>query len=139
MPDNNQEWQDLLKDNLKDKALQRVHKKLLDSSSLCKETFRLDEYSVKDIKTIYKQAGLKLLVCKVINKVKKGDSKIDAWYLRPNDLTQREALKDAYKLKGKYEPEAHTIDISNISDEEIESKIQDIIKEIRGASDGERS
>jgi len=132
-----QDWQDLLEKTLKDEDLQKKHGQLMDSNLLLKKEFDGNDYNVEEIKTLFKAAGMKLVACKTIKSTTRASDMIHAWYLEPNDLTQREALKEAYKLKGKYEPEAHKIDISNISDEDLDGKIQEVIKEITGSTEGE--
>jgi len=136
MSDNSKEWLELLEEKLPDKELMEKHGKLLGSSTLMKKEFNSPDYTVEEIKKIFDAAGAHIVACKIIKSVKRSGDKIHAWYLEPNDLTQREQLKEAYKLKGKYEPEAHKIDLSNVSDDEIDDKIKNLIAEITGVTEG---
>lgn len=135
MPERSKEWKELLVEKLQDEKLIKKHGQLLDSNLLLKKEFNGNEYKVSEIQEIFKAAKITLVACKTIVHGS-GKTIIHAWYLEPNDLTQREALKESYKLRGKYEPEAHKIDISNVSDEELDGKIQDLIEEITRSKEG---
>ena len=133
-----EEWKKLLETKLEDEKILNKNVQLLDSNLLLKKEFDGNDYTTKEIKTIFEAAGIKLIACKTIKSTTRKSDTIHAWYLEPNDLTQREALKEAYKLKGKYEPESYKLDISNISDDDLDRREKELIERIRRNSEGER-
>jgi len=136
------DWKKLVDDNISDQELVDKHKQLLHLGEMKVREFDSDEYNVEEIKKMCDAAGMKLIAAKVIQPTAGKKGRVDAWYVDVDSFTQREALKEAYKVKGKYEPDKYNITIDKYSQDELERRRAEIISAIarsRAGDEGERA
>ena len=91
-------WEELVEENLPDKDLSRLHKKLLNSKRIEHMVFPTATED-KDITSLLKSVNC------VVRKIQHGDMAIHVWFWATNDKALQSGLEMAYKLKGRYAPD----------------------------------
>lgn len=135
-------WKELMEKYLPDKKLQEKHKQLLNAGKLTKDTYKADEISEEDVKEVFRKSDTKIV--KLIKREIRIDEDrvetvFDVYYKQDDNMTQREMLKESYKLKGRYEPTAVTIAYKDLTDDELKRKaasvLTDLTSDLSGVED----
>ncbi len=98
-------WEQLMKTNLPDKDLAKVHKQLLSSTRIEHMVFPLD---IEDKEIINLLGSVNCIV----RKFQHSETQTHVWFWCSNDKSRKEALDMAYKLKGRYK-EKPLVEIRN--------------------------
>jgi hypothetical protein len=119
-------WQKMMGEILPDESLSKKHKDLLNAGDLLTKQFDASVYSIDELTEIFKTAALRIIAIKTITSPS-GSQLYEVFYIKDDYSTQREALKEAYKVKGKYAPESYTINFGELSDEDLVRRREELL------------
>jgi len=118
-------WETLLQQSLPDELLTKTHRELLLSSKVEHLTFpAFNEEKRKNVEkgeqiTDEEITELLASVNCTVRKIVHGENARHVYFWASDNLARDRALDKGYKLKGKYEPDKHTVEFDGFSKEEL--------------------
>lgn len=104
-------WEELMEQNLPDKDLAKAHKRLMNSNRIDHMVFPLN-ITDNEIKELMASVNC------IVKKFMHSETQTHIWFWSPDNKARKDALDMAYKLKGKYAPEKHQVEVQEITQEE---------------------
>ena len=120
-------WESLMAEYLGDDVLAKTHKGLLNAKGVGKFDFPT-KFTNEEIIEIVERYGIKVQKIVENKQVAPQFQSKKAYYIVPDNMARDKALDKAYKLKGKYEPEQHSLKFDGFSKGELIDLILDGIK-----------